>query len=234
MRLLITGGRDFNDKEYVWNALDRIHESNPIALVIIDGHTRSGVGSLANTWALKNGVVIENPSQAEIFDAELNGIAAFPGGNVAESWVKLAKKAGIPVWDLTKPLDQFQSPCSVRLLVTGGHDFDDKEYLFAKLDGLHEGDLIGLVIHGAAPGTDSLANAWALKNNILVAPYPANWDEYGKAAESIRNKQMIDLGRPNGLVAFPGGSGTTNVVALAKNADIPVLDLRDDYEWWCP
>jgi len=103
MRLLVTGGWDFGDREYVFAALNLIHERNPIELVIIEGATRSGVASLADAWALESGIAVTNPSPAEIFDTVLDGIAAFPGGRTAGAWVNLAIKAGIPLWDLRNP-----------------------------------------------------------------------------------------------------------------------------------
>ncbi len=51
----------------------------------------------------------------------------------------------------------------VRILVTGGRDFDDENFLFTTLDQLHHEEYITLVIHGAARGADSLANDWACR-----------------------------------------------------------------------
>ena len=48
----------------------------------------------------------------------------------------------------------------MRILVTGGREFDDKELLFGILDRLHQERQVSLVIHGAAKGADNGA-MWA-------------------------------------------------------------------------
>ena len=55
-----------------------------------------------------------------------------------------------------------------------------------------------------------------------VSIYPADWDKHGKAAGPIRNKQMIDEGKPDLVIAFPGGRGTAGAVRLAKFAGVTV------------
>jgi len=53
-------------------------------------------------------------------------------------------------------------------------------------------------------------------------PFPADWGKYSKSAGYIRNKQMLAEGKPDLVVAFPGGKGTANMVKLAKLANIPI------------
>ncbi len=48
-------------------------------------------------------------------------------------------------------------------------------------------------------------------------------DKYGKSAGSIRNQQMIDEGKPDLVVAFPGGFGTKDMVRRAKKHNIEVI-----------
>lgn len=44
----------------------------------------------------------------------------------------------------------------------------------------------------------------------------------GKAAGPIRNQRMLDEGKPDLVVAFPGGRGTADMVRRAKAAGVPV------------
>ena len=65
-----------------------------------------------------------------------------------------------------------------------------------------------LVIQGEARGADSLARDVAQNLGIEVLPFPANWEKYGRAAGPIRNKQMLDEGDPDGVLAFPSHDRT--------------------------
>lgn len=81
------------------------------------------------------------------------------------------------------------------------------------------------VIEGGAPGADTLAREWALANNILVEEYKAEWGKYGKAAGPIRNKRMLDEGKPDVVVGFTNkdlseSRGTANMIKQAVEADI--------------
>lgn len=67
---------------------------------------------------------------------------------------------------------------------------------------------------------------WAQANNIQFKEYPAKWTKYRKRAGVIRNQQMIDEGKPDMVVAFPGGSGTKNMIALAKKAHIKTIIIK--------
>jgi len=53
----------------------------------------------------------------------------------------------------------------------------------------------------------------------------ANWAELGRKAGPIRNQQMLDEGKPNLVVAFPGGRGTADIVRRARAAGIEVVEF---------
>lgn len=44
----------------------------------------------------------------------------------------------------------------------------------------------------------------------------------------MRNRRMLDEGRPDLVVAFPGGPGTRNMVKLARAHGILVHEMRED------
>lgn len=79
-----------------------------------------------------------------------------------------------------------------------------------------------IIIQGDAKGGDEIGVFTAETLRIPCLNFPADWDKYGKAAGYIRNKQMLDEGKPDLVVAFPGGKGTTNMVKLAGCAGIKV------------
>lgn len=116
-------------------------------------------------------------------------------------------------------------------LICGGRDFTDQAAFDAAM-----GDLIRMkgcpqkIIHGAAPGADTLADQWAERMAISRHRFPAQWDKHGKAAGPIRNQAMLDKGRPHFVVAFPGGKGTADMVRRSKEAGIDVAEIRMNAE----
>lgn len=120
---------------------------------------------------------------------------------------------------MTSDVDEF------RVLVCGGRDFGDEpgdeEFLFKTLDGLPRRPT--LIIEGEAPGADSLARAWAESRGIPVAKYPADWNKHGRAAGPIRNRQMLEDGKPHLVVAFRGGKGTADMCKQAKGHGVKVM-----------
>ena len=112
----------------------------------------------------------------------------------------------------------------MRVLVCGGREFTDKEYLEKVLDAFNAAIPFECVIEGGAMGADRLAANWAKKNNIENIRFAADWDKYGKAAGPIRNKQMLDEGKPVLVIAFAGHEGTANMIKQAKGANIQVCE----------
>lgn len=122
----------------------------------------------------------------------------------------------------------------LRVLVCGGRDFQNSDWLFAVLDAIAAKCQVVCIIHGAASGADTLAKEWAEKRGISAEPYPALWDDlttrplfikrnrhgkpYNAAAGGIRNQRMLTEGKPNLIVAFPGGSGTGDMMKRARAA----------------
>lgn len=114
----------------------------------------------------------------------------------------------------------------MRVLVTGGRDFEDRQLLVRVLNQLHEVHKFALLIHGGAKGADQLAGEWGAEHNIPVMPLPANWKRHGRAAGPIRNRQMLEH-RPDLLIAFPGGKGTADMVRASNRAGIRVVLVTD-------
>lgn len=79
------------------------------------------------------------------------------------------------------------------------------------------------IIQGGATGADRAAYDFAEINFCRREEYPADWKRYGKRAGYLRNQQMLDEGKPDLVVAFPGGIGTANMVDLATKAGVKVM-----------
>jgi hypothetical protein len=124
-----------------------------------------------------------------------------------------------------------------RVLVCGGRDFVDRDMLFRTLDTetpRTEPDAYGndmplnvTIIHGDCPtGADLFADDWAAVNWCSVEGYPADWQMHGRAAGPIRNQRMLDEGKPDLVIAFPGGRGTADMVRRAMRAGVKILEVR--------
>lgn len=110
------------------------------------------------------------------------------------------------------------------ILVTGGRAYANREHLTRTLDDLARTRAIAVIIHGNAPGADSLAAVWARRSHVPVEAYPADWRK-GRGAGPERNARMLANSKPDLVVAFPGGRGTADMVRRAKDAGVRVVEV---------
>lgn len=110
----------------------------------------------------------------------------------------------------------------MRLLVCGSRTWKDAESILRAIDGLSPAPT--LLIHGGARGADQLAAKAATKRGIPIRCFMADWEQYGRSAGRIRNLEMLELGRPDRVIAFWDGSsrGTAHMIHLAQVAGLPV------------
>lgn len=108
-----------------------------------------------------------------------------------------------------------------KIIVCGGRFYADRYHLYETLDTVCEGKEI-FVIQGGSTGADMLARDWANMRGYPVAEVLPNKEFHGKSAGSKRNNWMVQL-KPELVVAFPGNSGTRNMIEQAEAYGIPVL-----------
>jgi hypothetical protein len=114
----------------------------------------------------------------------------------------------------------------MRVLVCGGRNYcgmDEDEHVYMMLDKIHRQTPITKLIEGGAAGVDTTARRWAGERAINRVTVHADWAAYGRAAGPLRNQRMLDEFTPSLVVAFPGGSGTADMVARAVQAGIGVM-----------
>ena len=111
----------------------------------------------------------------------------------------------------------------LRVLVTGGREYNIVSAVRVALATLSPVE----IIHGAAKGADTLAGSYGKSLDIPVTEFPADWNQYGKAAGPIRNEHMLLSSKPDVVLAFNGNSGTNHMKTTAHKAGYPVL-LSDD------
>lgn len=115
----------------------------------------------------------------------------------------------------------------MKVIVCGGRNFSDRDFLFATLDKI-DSELprpgITCIISGCAQGADTFALEWSRKWDLVCGFFPADWRRHGRAAGPIRNQEMLDAG-PDLVIAFPGGRGTDDMVRRAKAVGVRVIEI---------
>ncbi len=112
----------------------------------------------------------------------------------------------------------------MRIVVTGGRDFQDYDLVKRTLDRFS----VDEIIQGGARGADALAKRYAREKDILCITCEANWKRYGRLAGPIRNRRMLySFSAPDLVVAFPGGRGTADCVRQARELGIEVLQVGE-------
>ena len=122
----------------------------------------------------------------------------------------------------------------MRVLVCGDRNWKESDPIRVFLCSLPKDSV---VIHGAARGADSVAGKIAEAIGLRVETYPANWNKFGKAAGHIRNKEMLDTGKPDMVVYFhrnlKESKGTRNMVQQSVAAGLPVFNGRHPWaDFW--
>ena len=109
-----------------------------------------------------------------------------------------------------------------RIIVAGGRDFSNYILLSETLDAVLKRytDSETIIVTGCCHGADALGERYAKEHGIPVKRFPADWQQYGKAAGPIRNRKMAEYAaeRDGMLVAFWDGKsrGTASMVRLAE------------------
>lgn len=116
----------------------------------------------------------------------------------------------------------------MKVIVCGGRDFRSPAQVWRELDRIHAEIGITELMQGGQRGVDTYAKEWA-----TMVPYikryvcKAKWTLYGKAAGPKRNARMLEW-KPDLVIAFPGGTGTANMIKQAQDAGIVVIRALKD------
>ena len=109
-----------------------------------------------------------------------------------------------------------------RFAVTGGRTYGNRQAVHIALGHV---PLSAVLVHGAAPGADTLAATLWESFGGKTEAHPADWDRHGKAAGPLRNQEMVDSGIDL-LIAFEGGRGTADMCRRAVAAGVRVDHRR--------
>ena len=113
------------------------------------------------------------------------------------------------------------------LIIAGTRTFNDYAMLRAYCDmklsrKIAEGEQIEIVSGACPTGADYLGEKYAAERGFSVRLFPADWQQYGRRAGAVRNRQMAQYG--NALIAFWDGKskGTKIMIDEARAAGIIV------------
>ena len=120
----------------------------------------------------------------------------------------------------------------MRVLVCGGRNYNERGHIWETLYNIDvTRGPIDCIIHGAATGADSAAMLWAqMTKRVKQESFAADWKTHGKGAGPIRNQRMLDEGKPDLVVAFPGGKGTADMVRRSRIAGVEVVEAASHPE----
>lgn len=120
-----------------------------------------------------------------------------------------------------------------KVIIAGGRDFDDYEYMSAMLDNLfwisnNFSEYPIKIISGMAPGADTLAIRYADEHNLTKILFSANWKLHPRMAGFLRNEDMLSIATH--LIAFWDGKshGTQHMIEIAQAKGIPTWVFRYD------
>jgi len=106
----------------------------------------------------------------------------------------------------------------MNVIIAGSREFTDTE----KIESVLRETNITKLICGMCRGPDKIAFDYCKKNKIEVEMMPALWEEYGRSAGPIRNKDMAK--QADYLIAFWNGKsrGTKNMIEEMKKLNKPI------------
>lgn len=167
------------------------------------------------------------------------GLAGFDDAALAPYFANMPENVFLPrLWRpfTRRPVDMDQF---FRVVVAGSRDLTEantgrtpdywKEWLFDWLDHLFRDiDREGIeVVHGAAPGVDSLADEYAKDRRVgRLTRWPAAWKSFGRPAGHLRNHAMAWFSDGASVLRINQSSGSTRMIEAAKQEGL-VLRLKD-------
>ena len=131
----------------------------------------------------------------------------------------------------------------MRVVIFGGRRFGNKR-LFANTMVAFEREIgkITFVIEGNADGADAMGKRWAQINRRGVLTYAPIWEDlhtmpvkiktnkhgarYNSLATLVRNQRMVDEGKLDYAIMFPGESGTADMARRLKAAGVKIFEAR--------
>lgn len=111
----------------------------------------------------------------------------------------------------------------MKLIVAGSREIIDEEFVSGWLDKMNCALNISEVVSGTCRGPDTFGEDWARENWVHIKRFPANWDEFGRAAGPIRNREMAKYADVAIVFISQGSRGAKNMMEEMIKERKPVM-----------
>lgn len=116
-------------------------------------------------------------------------------------------------------------------LFCGSRNYTDKSKILTVMQALQTQDNDLVIVNGGARGADKLSQEVAELLGLTTSQFFPDWEQHGKAAGPIRNKQMLDENEIDLVVAFTDNmeesKGTANMIGQSRKRNIRVIVVGD-------
>lgn len=120
----------------------------------------------------------------------------------------------------------------MKVLICGDRNWKDRQAIQRCVFSLPQGTTI---IEGEARGADRTSAEMGAGYGLTIEKYPADWNQHGRSAGPIRNRQMLREGKPDLVVFFHNNlrqsKGTRDMVKISCDKGIPVINGRAVTDW---
>lgn len=111
----------------------------------------------------------------------------------------------------------------MKVIIAGSRHMPFESYPLIDRAVKNSGFVISEVVCGMARGADTFGMKWAYEQSprIPVKKFPANWDEYGKRAGPIRNREMAEYADALIVFIWDGSRGSANMLKTMQDFGKP-------------
>lgn len=118
----------------------------------------------------------------------------------------------------------------MKLIIAGSRWLTDRGFVLPQIEASVAafGLAPTMIVTGGARGVDTIAAEWARTKGFPSTVISARWDLYGRHAGPRRNKEMLDLVKPDGallVIRFMHSAGSLNMLTQSKREGLRHIDI---------
>lgn len=114
----------------------------------------------------------------------------------------------------------------MKLIIAGSREGIDEVDVFTAMQESGFDKRVSEIVSGTARGVDRMGEAWARENGIPVKRFPADWENNGRAAGHIRNRQMGDYADALLVLIYNNSRGSEGMLSYAKKKGLEIYVVR--------
>jgi len=109
----------------------------------------------------------------------------------------------------------------MKTIIAGSRNIEEYQLVLSAIEA--SGFEITEVVSGGARGVDSLGEKYGLEKNLPIKVFPADWEQHGRKAGIMRNKEMAAYA--DALIAIWDGNspGTYNMITEAESCKLKIF-----------